>query len=233
MSNTPCKVIPLPLPFETPMGTGYLCAALLVDGENRVLVDCGNPGFLPKLEEALAAEGFSPDDLTAVVITHHDGDHMGALAALLGRNPRIRVYSSAVQKPYIEGTKPNLRDKPGVEPTLVDETVEGGQILPWCGEGGTEILATEGHMPGHISLYIPALKTLVTGDATTAAKGVLAGPNPAFTLDMPTAMRSLEALLDYDIGTVICYHGGVCTGDIHGQLTDLLARYTQGEETLS
>jgi Mn-dependent DtxR family transcriptional regulator len=28
---------------------------------------------------------------------------------------------------------------------------------------------------------------------------------------MPTALKSLEKLLDYDIVTVICYHGGLVT----------------------
>lgn len=46
-----------------------------------MLADCGYAGFLPFIEDAMQASGLSPEALTGVIVTHHDHDHMGALAA--------------------------------------------------------------------------------------------------------------------------------------------------------
>ncbi|KAF0994850.1 hypothetical protein [Geobacillus sp. TFV-3] len=56
------------------------------------------------------------------------------------------------------------------------------------------------------------------GDALTAKDGRLYGPNPAFTLDMKEAMRSVQKWLDFHIETVVCCRGGLCRGNIREQL---------------
>lgn len=42
-----------------------------------VLIDCGYTGFLPYLEQAIEKNNLSCKDLTHVLITHQDHDHMG------------------------------------------------------------------------------------------------------------------------------------------------------------
>ena len=61
-------------------------------------MDCGYPGSLPLLENAIQNRGFFPGALTRVVITHHN-DHMGALAGLLDACPSIQVPAGAEQPP--------------------------------------------------------------------------------------------------------------------------------------
>lgn len=94
----------------------------------------------------------------------------------------------------------------------------------WC--GGMEIIHTPGHMPGHISLYLPASKTLLAGDAVVLEHGKLNIANPQFTLDMKEAVRSVERLLDFDIDQLICFHGGVFQGDVKGALKNLIQVYS-------
>jgi glyoxylase-like metal-dependent hydrolase (beta-lactamase superfamily II) len=48
-----------------------------------VLVDCGYTDFLPKLEQAANEKGVDFSALTRIIITHHDHDHMGSLAAMI------------------------------------------------------------------------------------------------------------------------------------------------------
>ena len=51
---------------------------ILWDEENTVLVDCGFIGSLPALEKELAQHGLTVKQLTGLVLTHHDHDHMGS-----------------------------------------------------------------------------------------------------------------------------------------------------------
>jgi glyoxylase-like metal-dependent hydrolase (beta-lactamase superfamily II) len=62
---------------------------------------------------------------------------------------------------------------------------------------------------------------LITGDALNVSDGLLAGPNPAYTPDVATALASLKKLAAYDIETVICYHGGVYRGDANRRIAVL------------
>lgn len=48
-------------------------------------------------------------------------------------------------------------------------------------------------------------------------------PNKAFTPNMEQALSSVAKLLDYDIETVITYHGGVCTERIQERLAAIAA----------
>ena len=51
--------------------------------------------------------------------------------------------------------------------------------------------------------------------------GELQGPNPEYTVDLPTALRSVAKLTQYDIATVICYHGGCYDRDPNRRIAEL------------
>jgi glyoxylase-like metal-dependent hydrolase (beta-lactamase superfamily II) len=103
-----------------------------------------------------------------------------------------------------------------LEPVSIDEHVEDGTHLDVA--GGTQVIFTPGHTPGHISLYLERPKVLITGDALTAEGGSLKGPNQAMTPDMQTAAQSVRKLVDLDVDLIVCYHGGVVGEDANGQL---------------
>lgn len=103
-----------------------------------------------------------------------------------------------------------------LEPVGVDEHLEDGVRLDLA--GGTRVISTPGHTPGHISLYLEQPKILIAGDALTAEDGSLNGPNPPMTLDMRTALQAIRRLADLDVDTIVCYHGGVVGEDAYGQL---------------
>lgn len=214
-----------------PGGRRAVYPALLCGGRERVLVDCGYPGFLPLLERAAARAGAPLSEVTGVVITHHDYDHYGALGEIKAKYPRVVTMSSAFDAPYIEGRLPPFRVSLAVKnpapmtdeeraearlirerlesvtPVKIERTLSGGEVTSWC--GGTEVLSTPGHMPGHISLYVRPLKTLITGDALIIAHGKLRMPNPQYAADPDEARRTAASLLAMDAVKFICYHGGV------------------------
>jgi glyoxylase-like metal-dependent hydrolase (beta-lactamase superfamily II) len=73
---------------------------VLTDDKSMVLIDCGYPGFLPVIEQALEENNLTRTDLTHVLITHQDHDHMGALAAIKQKYLRCRPLR-AKRNPHI------------------------------------------------------------------------------------------------------------------------------------
>ena len=131
---------------------------------------------------------------------------MGAAAALLRANPAITVYASTRETPYINAAEKPLRlrqaeelqknlpqEQQGfgkafcemlrrVEPIAVDVCVEDGMQRDWC--GGCTFIATPGHTPGHVSLYLERESVVITGDAFALEQGQPVIANPQFTLDI-------------------------------------------------
>ncbi|MER3554594.1 MAG: hypothetical protein C4331_09670 [Meiothermus sp.] len=108
----------------------------------------------------------------------------------------------------------------GPEPVKVDELLQGGEVLDLA--GGVRAVATPGHTPGHISLYLEKDQTLIAGDAVTAEDGQVRGPSVIATPDMPEALRSIAKLAELDIQTLVAYHGGVVQGNVQSQFRRLV-----------
>lgn len=208
-----------------------LSLAVLAGKDGAVLVDCGYPGSLRQLEEALRGCGVALEELAGLVLTHQDDDHMGAAAELKAVCPRLRIYASAEEAPYIEGVRKNLRlqQAEDLQERLpeeqrawgeqfcrrlralrcvpVDVLVHDGDRFDWG--GGCEIIATPGHTPGHISLLALDNAYLITGDAAVVENGRLAVANPGFCLNLEAAEQSLRRLEQYQCRRYLCCHGGI------------------------
>ena len=204
---------------------------ILKDNNERILVDCGCTGFMHAIEASIKAEGLDCSQLTKILITHHDHDHMGEVADFKAKYSHIQIFASEIEAPYISGEKKSicLEQAEAFQSTLsgeqrkfgeafcnilknvrsakVDMIVHGGEVLNWC--GGCEIISTSGHTPGHISLCVKDKETIITGDAATLEGNQLVIANPQFTLDLENAGKDISKLLSYDAVTYICYHGGI------------------------
>jgi glyoxylase-like metal-dependent hydrolase (beta-lactamase superfamily II) len=220
----------LPIPRGSREAEGFLNLTLILDEENgHTLVDTGLPGQEEAIASALADAGIGVRDLERIIFTHQDLDHVGSGAALV-RQSGARSLAHAVEAPYVEGELKPLKPTPEMleqrpqmremlqrlEPVGVDELLEDGERLDLA--GGTRVIFTPGHTPGHTSLYLERSKALVAGDALTAEEGRLNGPNPPVTLDTDEAARSVRRLAELDVETIVCYHGGLVSEDANGQL---------------
>lgn len=183
---------------------------LLWDEEMAILIDTGFPGQIEDLHVAMDKVGVSFDKLGVVILTHQDIDHIGSLPEVLQNcGSTIKVYAHELDKAYIQGDLPLLKDGHIENPPKgkVDATLIDGQELPYC--GGIRVIHTPGHTPGHISLYLKQSKTLVAGDSMYSVNGILEGIHLPTTLNMNDARQSLKKYLDLDIESVVCYHGGL------------------------
>lgn len=224
------RVILLEIPFEFGKVKDTIYPVVLQSDASCVLVDCGYTGFLPQIEHALAQHGLNGTMLTHVVLTHHDHDHMGALAALKKRYPQVIVVAGEKEVPFIDGRQKPLRlcqaeaMQPtlpaeqqefgrafceilkGVSPCPVDLAVKGGDVFHWC--GGCEVVETFGHTAGHISLYLTQRHIMITGDAAALQGKKLVLANPEYALNAREAERSLQKILHCGAKEFLCYHGG-------------------------
>ncbi|TFW52520.1 MBL fold metallo-hydrolase [Bacillus sp. 007/AIA-02/001] len=195
---------------------------LLWNDEMAVLIDTGFPGQIEDIQVEMEKVGVSFDKLKVVILTHQDIDHIGSLPELLQRcRSNIKVYAHELDKPYIEGDLPLLKDG-NVENRpkgKVSDTVIDGQELPYC--GGILILHTPGHTPGHISLYLKQSKILIAGDSMYSVNGMLGGIHAPTTINIKEAQQSLKKYLNLHIESVVCYHGGFSKGNINVQLQNL------------
>jgi len=226
------EIIILDIPVKFGDMEEVIHPVILMYAKEMILVDCGYIGFMPKIEGAIQARGLDCSQLTKILITHHDHDHMGALADFKQKYPQIQVVASSIEAPFIAGETKSMRLEQAealqnaalteeqkafgeafcnilrsVKPVAVDITVHDGQIMDWC--GGCEIISTPGHTPGHITLYLKKHRTIITGDAAVLENNELVIANPQFTLDMESASQSLAKLQSFEADKYICYHGGI------------------------
>lgn len=237
----------LPITFELGEIDLLIYPTLLKDENELILIDCGYPDSLQKLDNAMQRLGFSLNQLTKIIITHHDHDHMGALREIVELYPNIKVLCSKEEAPYITGKHKSLRlqQAEDIQDTLpdnekeegkqfqnfiasikkVDEVtiIDSGDILPYC--GGIEVIDTKGHMPGHISLYVKKDKVLIAGDALVVEGDKLSMAMPQFVLNMQDAKDAIRNLQNYDIEKIICYHGGLYKDDVKNSLKEIIASF--------
>jgi hydroxyacylglutathione hydrolase len=111
---------------------------------SAVVVDPGDA------DPVLAALDAADRDLSAVLITHHHGDHIGGVAELRAAFPEVRVYGTA--DPRIRG--------------LTDPVAEGALVCPEGLSAAFRVMEVPGHTSTHIA-YLGA-GALFCGDTLFA-----------------------------------------------------------------
>ena len=210
-------------------GGGSLHVVLTWDEENLMLIDAGVPGQTEELVKGIVELGFKPENLTHLVITHQDFDHIGCVADLRKLAPKMSVIAHAEEAPYIDGRRLPIKlearlakydelpeaGKASADawkemyektPVQITQEVHDGEVYDVC--GGVEFVHVPGHTPGHIAVYLEKSKIIVCGDAANIAEGKIAGSNPVHTHDMELAKKSLAKITDYDLKGLVAYHGG-------------------------
>ena len=137
-------------------------------GETVVLVDTGVPGSDDPIVAAVEEIGRDAADVTDIVITHADGDHIGSLAALVARTGAT-VWAGGHEADVIEGKAPS-RGGDTNRTAAVDRRFVPGETLPL--QGGIETVDTHGHTAGHVSLFLPRERILIAGDAINNGEGL-------------------------------------------------------------
>ena len=203
---------------------------LLESGGRLTVLDAGLPRQWRDFEQALRKLGHTPDDVDAVLITHHHPDHAGNAERL--REKGARVFSHPHDAPYLRGEKrlqrrttlPHLRSRwyrlymlhllrsrvTRVPAIAGLDDLADGEVLDVPGR--PRVLHAPGHTAGSCALFLEDRSLLFTGDAlvtlemTRGRTGpqLIGGPH---TEDAVRARESLDALAATRAATVLPGHG--------------------------
>jgi glyoxylase-like metal-dependent hydrolase (beta-lactamase superfamily II)/8-oxo-dGTP pyrophosphatase MutT (NUDIX family) len=197
--------------------------AYLVGTGPRYLIDPGpsDPAEQARLFEVLEEEVRERGRLTAIVLTHHHPDHIGAVSACAQRYG-LPIFAHPVTNRLLAGKL-----------TIDQELNEGDQLdlgpAPH-GDGSwhLEAIFTPGHAPGHLAFYESSYGLLFVGDMVSTLSSVVIGPPEG---DLALYLSSLRRLQTYPARLLLPAHGGP-TARVAYTLTECINHRIQREAEL-
>jgi glyoxylase-like metal-dependent hydrolase (beta-lactamase superfamily II) len=191
---------------------------LLAAADRITLVDTGLPGSEETIFATVEGLGRSRNDIKVVLLTHADGDHVGALPAIVEATG-AKVYVPEGEAEIVEGTKPT-RAGDTVPAVPVERRLRDGETLSL--HGGIQVVGTPGHTLGHVAYYLPREGVLLAGDCLNNVEG-LAGSMPQYTTDAEQARASVRRVAELRPGTICFGHGPSIVGKAADRLDALAA----------
>jgi glyoxylase-like metal-dependent hydrolase (beta-lactamase superfamily II) len=182
-----------------------------------------------------------------ILLTHAHTDHVGSLDAFKKLVPDASVQIGAREAQILTDvcsgvSREQMKLRPGEARTPVkgsfikiktkpDTLLNGGDQV-----GSLRVIDTPGHTPGHISLLDERDGSFFAGDALATFKEVRLPFDPPWffpltkapTWHFPTAQKSAESLLAFEIARVLAGHGPA-VDQARPQLERAIAR---GRDTL-
>lgn len=192
---------------------------ILIVEERLTLVDTGFRGSSGKIADLISHLGRSIEELGLIIITHNHLDHVGGLPELRKiTQARVAAGKADLSEnesglPYPGYLRRLMRFPPiaifrplvYARPSEVDTHLVGDEVLSPL--GGLRVIPTPGHTPGSISLYSPAKKLLIVGDAINNRHKDIRLPPKDISSSLPQAIDSIKRLARLDFETLCCGHG--------------------------
>jgi len=225
------------------IGNDLVACHLVATTDGLTLVDAGLAGHWKLLRRELAAMGAGPEDITAVVLTHGDSDHIG-FAERLRREHGVPVHIHAADADRATGGPKPEAGWGKINPFAVAQFLgyaasHGGLKTEWLTEvttfqapltldvpGRPRVIGLPGHSPGSVAFEFAGIGALFVGDALTTRNVVTGrrGLAPApFTDEPMQAQQALAALTELDTQWLIPGHGPIARDVALDRLPSLVA----------
>ncbi len=182
-------------PVRTLQGIVGFCTVVLVEGEQRTLVDVGHVGRRNVLKAAIERRGLTADDIDNVLVTHLHWDHAQNLDVF----PDARILVHPLERAY--AGKPHRNDwaTPAWSGVMleiqrrIEEIEEGDEIEP-----GVRVLHTPGHSVGSICVSAETGEGLavVSGDVLHYSSAALTRRNPTVFWSEEQASQSIDRIVE-------------------------------------
>jgi glyoxylase-like metal-dependent hydrolase (beta-lactamase superfamily II) len=203
---------------------GFVNCYLVRESDGFTLIDTGLSG---SEKDILAAAESAGAPIRRILLTHAHVDHVGSVDALAAALPGVELIANErslplLRKPADKSLRPDEPQDgfggglPGIT-TPVTHLVEDGELY-----GSLRVIATPGHIPGHLAFLDERDGTLYAGDELVAiGRLAICGwtpwyfPLPGWVMwSRPLALASARRLLDYPIQRYACGHGAVHEGGV-------------------
>lgn len=164
---------------------------VIEQGHQRLLVDVGWPGTLPKFRASLKRKGLTIEDLTYMFATHYHPDHAGLVQDLKQLGVKHLVFEQ--QLAAVPLLKTHMKPDSGyvdirLEGSLQLKTPESRAWLASIGLSG-EMVSTPGHSDDSITLVLDE-GLAFTGDLT--APGMFEGEQGGIIAQSWAKLRALN-----------------------------------------
>ncbi len=156
------------------------------DETQYIVIDCANNQKV--VAEQMKILGISPDRVTAVLLTHTDGDHVGALG-LFGK---AKLYISREEEQMTNGKKSKFLWFGTSIPRKDYILLEDRQTMH-LGNLKVECFLVPGHTSGMMA-YLINDRYLFTGDIASLKEGKIAPIPSIFDMDTQLAAKSREII---------------------------------------
>jgi len=183
------------------------CNTYLIDGPTRILIDPGHRNLFGHVQQGLMKLDLTLEDIGLIICTHAHPDHIEAVQ----RFKKTSVLTTLHHKEwhFLKTMAPHVRASMGFNSDALepDFFLKEGDIS--INKVELKVLHTPGHSPGSISLYLPAIKLLFTGDLVF--KGGIG------RTDLPGGSgsllkESLKKLKEFEIEWLLPGHGAIISG---------------------
>lgn len=220
----------LELPNINPQSNDFVYPTVIKDGSNLTLIDTGYPKQIEYIKSALEKDGLDINNIKTIILTHQDIDHIGNVKDILNLVPDIEIISYNEEADYINGNKTPCKveymernldkmDEKGKKfyhlfktffennKINVDKVVKNGDVIS-KGED-MQVIATPGHTPGHMCLYIEKYKLLIAGDLLLLKDGNITICPKELNYNNDMYLQSVNKIRDLELEMIICFHGGL------------------------
>ncbi len=207
------------LPLRTPtLPPATHTNTFLLGRREAVLIDPASPHEteIERLGRALAAARDRGLEISAIWLTHHHPDHVGAVEAM-----RRRLAVPVCAHRQSAGPLERL----GIR---VDRQLEDGQRIELAGDPPfpVRVLHTPGHTRGHLCFLDETHGSLIAGDLISALSTIVIDPPEG---DMEAYLRSLERMIELAPKTLFPAHGPAVPAAVD-KLEEFLAHRLEREE---
>jgi glyoxylase-like metal-dependent hydrolase (beta-lactamase superfamily II) len=248
--------ISVPLPFPP----GEVAAWVIEGDEGHTLVDTGidTPPARGALRAAAAEVGVTPESLAYVVLTHAHPDHYGLAGPVRewsGARVAIHEEEEKLARRFVDRWPEDRAHvaevfaEIGVPAAVVPgflrasdlihsfyqrfhpDIVLSGERGPLPGGGGWEWIHTPGHSPGHVTVYHPDRRILITGDHVLPRISPNIGADLYASEPLSDYLASLAALRELPVDLVLPSHGEPF-GDLASRIDAIAAHHEQRNEQI-